>query len=154
VYIKMPRVRKMKIEKALYSIENPNPNWKDMGEEWIKFALNTWKPGEAYDVAYIPHIPVELRQGNKIHNVIPTRWDLDENPNPANLYMGGRDNTFRLNARYKNPAHEFVGTRKNVDLYPIEDKETILELLKIANKIYFPGMIKICPVSSDKFDIS
>jgi hypothetical protein len=32
----------------------------------------------------------------------------------------------------------FIGSRKNVDLSPIDDKETILELLKLAERISNP----------------
>lgn len=32
----------------------------------------------------------------------------------------------------------FIGSRKNVDLSPIDDKEAIFELLKLAEKISDP----------------
>ena len=134
---RFPNVRIMKIENSKYSIQKPNPEWKNKGEKWIAFALSKqeWKVGDTYDVAYIPHIPIEIIQGNKVHNVIPTYWDLEHTPDASNFYLGGN---FRLNARYKNPAHMFIGSRKNVDLSPIDDKETILELLKLAERISNP----------------
>ena len=135
---KMPRVRIMMIEKSTYTIDNPNPEWKIKGEKWITFVLEKWKEGMQFDVAYIPHIPIEIKPGYQIHNVIPTRWDLEEIPNAANFYMGGYNNGFRLNARYKNPAHPYIGSKKNVDLFPDRDGEVILELLKLAEKIYHP----------------
>lgn len=134
---KIPKVRIMKIENAKYSIQNPNPEWKNKGEKWITFALSIkeWKVGQTYDVAYIPHIPIKIIQGNKVHNVIPTYWDLEHNSAASNFYLGGN---FRLNARYKNPAHMFIGSRKNVDLSPTDDKEAIFELLKLAEIIFDP----------------
>ena len=127
----------MKIENAKYSIQNLNPEWKNKGEKWITFALSIkeWKVGQTYDVAYIPHIPIKIIQGNKVHNVIPTYWDLEHNSAASNFYLGGN---FRLNARYKNPAHMFIGSRKNVDLSPTDDKEAIFELLKLAEIIFDP----------------
>jgi len=132
-----PKVRIMKIENAKYSIQNPNPEWESKGEKWITFALSKqeWKVGDTYDVAYIPHIPIKIIQGNIVHNVIPMYWDLEHNPDVSNFYLG---RNFRLNAKYKNPAHMFIGSRKNVDLSPIKDKETILELLKLAERIHDP----------------
>lgn len=132
--IKLPKVRIIKMEKASYSIENPNSEWQIKGEKWITFALSKWKEGEVYDVAYIPHVPIEIRQGKQIHKVIPTRWDLEQVPKASNLYMGGGNNKFRLNGKY--PKNEFVGSKKNVDLSPNDDKDAILELLKLAEKIY------------------
>lgn len=134
---KFSKVRMMKIENAKYSIQRPNPEWKNKGEKWITFALSIekWDVGETYSVAYIPHIPIEIRQDYTVHNVIPTYWDLEQTPNAYNFYLS---NDFRLNAKYKNPAHMLVGSKKNVDLSPIDDKEAILELLKLAHKIYDP----------------
>ncbi len=100
----------------------------------ITFALSKWKEGEVYNVAYIPHVPTEIRQGKQIHKVIPTRWDLEQVPKASNLYMDGGNNKFRLNGKYPKP--EFVGSKKNVDLSPNDDKDAILELLKLAEKIY------------------
>jgi hypothetical protein len=109
--VKMPRARIMKMEKATYSIEKPNPDWKTKGEKWIRFALENWEIGMQFDVAYIPHVPIVIKQGNIIHNVIPTRWDLEEIPNAVNLYMGEGNNTFRLNGRYKDPGRMYIGSR-------------------------------------------
>jgi hypothetical protein len=134
--VKMPRARPIKMEKATYSIEKPNPDWKTKGEKWIRFVLEDWKIGMQFDVAYIPHVPIVIKQENIIHNAIPTRWDLEEIPNAANLCVGGGNNTFRLNGRYKNPGHIYIGSRKNVDLSPTEDIEAIFDLLKIAENIY------------------
>lgn len=130
----------MKIQKPTYSIENPNPEWKIKGEKWITFALSKSKcdVGEVYNVAYIPHIPIEIRQSIQVHNLIPTRWDLEVNSKASNFDMGGGNNKFRLNARYNPQGTMFIKSRKNVDLSPIEDKESILELLKLAEKIYDP----------------
>lgn len=134
---KFPKVRIMKIENAKYSIQTPNPEWKHKGEKWITFALSIeeWKVGQTYDIAYIPHVPIEIIQCDKVHNVIPTYWDLEHNPAASNFYLS---RNFRLNARYKNPAHMFIGSRKNVDLSPIDDKEAIFELLKLAETIFVP----------------
>lgn len=134
---KRPKVRVMKIEKATYSLENPNPEWKDKGEKWIRFALSKqeWEIGETYDVAYIPHIPIEITQGNSIHNIMPTYWSSEKLPNASNFSVREE---FRLNGIYKNPAHPYAGSSKKVDLSPIDDKEAILELLKFAERIYNP----------------
>ena len=131
----------MKIENSKYLIQKPNPEWKNKGEKWIAFALSKqeWKVGDTYDVTYIPHIPIEIIQGNKVHNVIPTYWNLEHTPDALNFYLG---RNFRLNARYKNPAHMLIGSMKNVDLSPIDDKETILELLKLAERISNPPVKK------------
>lgn len=139
---KFPKVRVMKTQKATYSIENPNPEWKIKGEKWINFALFNWKEGKTYDVAYIPHIPLKICKGMQVHDVIPISWDLEEVPNASNFYMGGGNNKFRLNARYKNPANLFIGSRKNVDLSPSDDKEAILELMKLAERIYDPPVVE------------
>lgn len=135
---KFPKVRIMKEEKPTYSFEKPNPKWKELGLKWIEYALKYWSQGEVYDVAYIPHIPLEIRQGSIVHNILPTKWNIEEIPNAANFYMGGGNNLFRLNARFKSPNHPFVGSKKNVDLSPEHDKEAILKLLMIAEKIYEP----------------
>ena len=82
-----------------------------------------------------------LNKGIKIHDVLPTYWDLEKLPGASNFCMGGGNNLFRLNAKYKSTLNPFVGSKKNVDLSPIEDKQAILDLMKIAEKIYLPGTI-------------
>ncbi len=137
-------VRIMKMESNIYSMENPNPHWQNLGEKWVQFALSECREGVQYEVAYIPHIPIEIKQGNTIHNVLPTYWDSDnikDDLKVCNFTLGGGNNLFRLNARYKSPLNPYVGSRENVDLSPIGDKQAILELLKLAEKIYPPGTI-------------
>ena len=136
--MKKPKQRIMKKEKATYSINNPNPEWKGKGERWIEYALSKWRKGEQHDVAYIPHVPIEIEIDNKVYHRIPTKWDLKELPWAANFYMGGLNNKFRLNARYKDPKNLYIGSRRNVDLSPAEDEDMIMKLLKIAEKIYDP----------------
>jgi len=132
-----PRIRLMKIESHTYSIENPNPEWEIKGEKWIHFALHEWKPTDSYDVAYIPHIPILITKGKRVHTVIPTYWE--EGSNATNFYMGGYNNEFRLNARYKPPGNLYVGSRQNIDFNPDREKDLILELLKLAEVIFEPG---------------
>lgn len=124
------------MQKVTYSLENPNPEWKNKGEKWIAFAQSkkAWNVGEVYDVAYIPSIPIEISQGVKTHNILPTAWDLSKVPDISNFDLGG--GTFRLNGKYKNPENMFVGSKKHVNLSVHNDVEAILDLLKIAEKIY------------------
>lgn len=147
--LEFPKVRIMKEEKPTYTFENPNPNWEELGRQWIEYALEYWNPREPCDikVAYIPHSPLKIKQAMKtgssiVNDVLPTRWNLEKKPDSANFYMyawiEGGTNLFRLNAKFKPQDNLRVGSKKNVDLSPERDKEAILNLLKVAEKIYAP----------------
>ncbi len=118
-------------------MEKSNPEWMIKGEKWIAFALAKldWKVGDTYAVAYIPSAPIEITQKKHIHQIVPIHWDLEELPNSDNFYLG-TPGIFRLNGKYYNPKFKTTGSRKNVDLSPKEDKDEIINLLKIAEKIY------------------
>lgn len=137
------KVRVVKPELPTYSFSNPNPEWVNLGCGWIDYALNHYRPeaqvGEMRDrhndVAYIPHIPLEIKlERPKPHYVLPTEWNLDELPRAANFYAykGG----FRLNA--KQCEGTFVGRQHNVDLDAVKHADIVLDLLKLAEKIYSP----------------
>lgn len=137
------RVRVVVPELPTYSFLNPNPEWETLGNKWIDYALNHFKPevrvGEICDchndVAYIPHIRLEIKlERPKPHYVLPTEWNLHELPRAANFcaYKGG----FRLNA--KQCEGTFVGSQHNVDLDAVKDADIVLELLKLAERIYSP----------------
>ncbi len=92
----VPRVKWIKPENPTYSVYNPNPDWEKLGKRWITYALNKWQPTtplskELY-VAYIPHAPLEIEQGNTTHCVAPTEWDLSKVPGESNLNMGSGNN--------------------------------------------------------------
>jgi hypothetical protein len=53
-------------------------------------------------------------------------------------WIDGGTNLFRLNAKFKPQNNLRVGSKKNVDLSPERDKEAILNILKVAEKIYEP----------------
>lgn len=137
------KVRVVKPELATYSSSNPNPEWGDLGNRWIDYALKHFKPearvGEIRDrhndVAYIPHVPLEIKlERPKPHYVLPTEWNLHELPRAANFcaYKGG----FRLNA--KQCEGTFVGKQHNVDLDAVKHAAIVLDLLKLAERIYSP----------------
>lgn len=87
------------VEQHKYNALNPNPDWEMLGQKWIEYALNHWKPGKIYGVAYIPSIYLEIKQANKVHNILPTRCEVGTNYN-----LGSTKNLFILKGRYQPPS--------------------------------------------------
>ena len=125
-----------------FTFDNPNSMWKDLGDRWLKIAFNKeylqklsvkW-----IDVAYLPSNHLQIIHGKKEDNILPTNWDLNEVPQAANFVIMVKNGFFRIQGRYLQGEGGYVGSKKNVDLNPIIDSEVILNLLKIAEKIYLP----------------
>lgn len=139
----MPKIRLTREEKNTYSTENPNPEWKIRGEEWIALSLNDKIGG--YMAAYIPHVTITVEQEGKIHDIIPTYWEPEERVRSENYircnFHLGPFGIFRLNARIKSKNDPYLRSRMSIDLDPKkdEDKNIIFELLKFAEAIYEPG---------------
>lgn len=125
-----------------FTFNRPNPGWKDFGERWLKIALNKEYLQKlsvtCIDVAYLPSNHFRIIRGSKEDNILPTKWDLDELPQAANLVMAVKTGFFRIQGCYLACDGGYIGSKKNVDLNPMTDSDLILNLLKVAEKIYTP----------------
>lgn len=140
-------VRIMKPENNTYTVEDPNPDWKRLGEQWIDFAINKAKEHTQYKVAYIPSMCIRINYDNHEFYRAPQYKTLqvyseDRNWIIRSVIKDGKAITmFRLYANSQNPSGYFSGTKANIDLNPNAYPQVILELFKIAERIYPIGTI-------------
>ncbi len=138
-------VRIMKMERNTHSFRNPNPLWQDLGSKWLEIAEKGIPAGISFRVAYIPHIPIEISFANHVYDRLPQYKDIKQFPHERNFILanfikkGELKTVFRLYADYQHPSGPMGGGKANVDLFPVENTQVILDLLKIAEKIFQPG---------------
>ena len=129
-------------ETDLFTFNNPNPHWKDLGEIWLKVALDMEylrKLNDKWiDVAYLPSSHIGIIRGNKEDNVLPTKSDIAEFPKATNFVIMTKNGLFRIQGRYLGCEGGFTGAKNNVEFDPIKDYDLILKLLQIAKKIHSP----------------
>jgi len=135
---KIPKVRRLNVEIARYTEDNPHPEWESKGERWVDYALMHWKKGESFNVAYIPHVPLRIEVDSKKSKVAPTFWDREESDDVYNLAFGPNNNKFRLNARNVKQPSGILGSPHPIDMDPSHNGDVILDLLKLAEIIYEP----------------
>jgi hypothetical protein len=138
------KVRILKFENNHYSLENPNPDWEKFGLAWLKISEGQIEDKTWFKVAYIPQVMIEISEN--VYRV-PKYRNIQKFPGERNFILrrftrNGVDiNLFRLYSRTGHPSGPIGGSEVNVDLSPIDDSTVILDLLKIAEKIYLPGEV-------------